>query len=777
MQDRHAVPTLLDTPDGIGAWTTRQLALVIGAGLFVGPAAAMVVPSIGPVLGDIIAPGFLPLSGAIAWATPVLAAGVAALPLTPPPEHGVIAWTKYRAHERMLGPAAIDELIGHPTVAGDVAHIGGRYVAMWEMPSISMRLASDAARAAERSRWAAFLDGLPCPIQTTVRATPVDLDAVLKQMAVYPNPNAPLIAGHLRASTAAGGEIERRRYLSISADDEAQLGRYAEDIDGGLARAVLAGKRLSQDDLADALHAAWTARPRKGLRIGPSTLRIEPDGLYADGAWLTTLAMQRWPGAVTTDWQAPFYDGASPIDVVQIIRPQDTLKVRRNLEDRLQRLTTTTETRERLAAIAQLNAMLDALQGSGAVAERVFEVEIYYTVRATTTEQLANRRRRIEQIAGESGGEAKPLRWEHAEAAVSTQGAAESRLVGRTRRVDTSSLSRTYPWAASELGLRGAVPWGRTLYGNRRITWTPFRRPQIANPGTALWMTSGAGKGMSVKIWTSRALFAGVISECFAIDQAEESEDGEYGRWARYCGGEIRKLRRQTWEQDLQHALADIRNGTLPPVVVLNTAELGKYERCRAFVALKRAVWTRGATLEAPRSLIVDEMHSYQDDPEAVDEGEDLVRRSRHIRLACFYMTQRPQDALDSALGKTVQSVCATQIFGMQSPAEISDVSVRLRWTPEQIQVIERFGPGDALLTTGLHRVAFRVDFSPEEWAMAHTDWTDRKGVPDGRTERHLSLALADAAPGGTVPHGALASVARLALDAASPGHVNGSTN
>lgn len=158
--------------------------------------------------------------------------------------------------------------------------------------------------------------------------------------------------------------------------------------------------------------------------------------------------------------------------------------------------------------------------------------------------------------------------------------------------------------------------------------------------------------------------------------------------------------------------------------------------------AFKRAVVERATELEAQRVFVLDEMWSFQDDQEAADEAEDLVRRGRHFRLGTFFMTQRPMDALDSSLGKTVQSQCASQWFGMQNPSEISDVSSRLRWTPEQIGVIERFGPGDAMLVAGLNRVAFRVDYSPDEFAMAHTDST--KGDYDGRAEHpDLDVELA----------------------------------
>lgn len=754
MPDRHRVPTHVDTADGIGVWSVRQWGLIVGSAMFVGPGAAMLMPPAGPTFADLVS-----LSGALAYAAPVALATAMALPLEPPIEHGLISWAKYRASSRLLGPREIDELLGYPEVGRNIAHAHGKSIAIWEMPSVSMRMASDTARNVERARWAAFLDGLPCPIQTTVRAVPIDLEATFKTMANHSSRGA-AIANYLRASTAAGGEVERRRLLSITADDDDQLQRYAEDIDGALARATLAGKRLEDDDLADTIHTGWTSRPRKGKRIGPNTIRVEADGLNIDGEWVSTLAHQRWPSTVAVDFMAPLYDGSQAIDCVQIIKPLDQLKVRRQLETRLTQLNSTSATRQRAVAIEQLDGTLNALERNE---ERVFEVDQYCLIRAVSRDLMTTKRRRVEQIVGEYGGVAASLRWEHPEGVLACSATMDSRLLKRTHRVDTSSLSRAYPWSASELGLKGAVPWGRTLYGNRRVGWTPFRRPQLSNPNTAVYATSGGGKGFGVKVWTSRALFAGTIEECFVVDQAEESRDGEYGRWCRYVQGEVRKLSRGTWEADLKNALADIPNGTLPPAIVVNIADLPKIARCHAMSAFKRAVIDRAAEHEAQRSFVLDEMWSFQDDTEASDEAEDLVRRGRHFRLGTFFMTQRPMDALDSSLGKTVQSQCASQWFGMQNPSEISDVSSRLRWTPEQIGVIERFGPGDAMLVAGLNRVAFRVDYSPEEWAMAHTDTT--KGERDGRPE-YPDLALELAA--WTVTDGSTGRVAHDPLDGTS---------
>jgi hypothetical protein len=725
---RHNVPTHLDTADGIGDYTVRQLTILIGTSFFVVPAVAMFAPQLGPSLASITTtqwPTLVPpgaVSNVALAAVPLAMAGIAALPFEPPVEHGLANWLQYRARARDLGPDAIQEMIGHPTVDRNVLQVHGEYVAMWELPNVSMRLASDQAREVERSRWARFLDGLRCPVQTTMRATPVDSRDLLEAMRKSPNPNGKLVAEWLGTSRAMGGEIERRRFLSIRAKTQKQLDAWASDVSAALMRANLAGQRLEDDDLADVVQAHWTPRPRKPSRLGPSVMRVESDGIRCDDQWQGTVAQQRWPTTVITDFLESLYDGIASVDVNQIITPLKQVEIRRKLEDQHFKLSTTKQTRKRIVAVRQIDATLSSIEENR---ERFFDVQIYYTVRTRgARSQLIAQRQEVEQTIEESGGKAADMRWEHHEAAVACAGTLESKLLRRSHVVDTSSLSRAYPWGASELGLHGGVPWGRTLEGNRRVRWTPYARPLIPNPNIAIYATSGGGKGFAAKVATSRMLLAGTLKEAFFLDQAEEHTDGEYGRWARYLGGEVRQLSREHWEQDLAAAVADIPTGTLPPAIVLNVAELDHDARCRAMPVFKRAVFARAADADnrAPRAFGLDEMWTYAGDPEAAREGEDVVRRGRHFLLNGWFMTQRALDALNTSLGQTVQGLCGTRLYGLQNPLELFEVSRKLRWTPEQVEVIGGFGTGEFLLEAGLHRLAFAVDYSPEEFEMANTD-------------------------------------------------------
>lgn len=734
---RHTVPTHLDTPDGIDNWTIRQ-GVVLCGGVLVAAAVAVSLPPVGPSLFDMVrdtvpaigegtAAGALPLMPVVGAALVMIAALIVALPFEPPVEHGAVAFFHFRARPRMYAGADAYAFIGSPAVSTDVAHVHGQSVAMWSVPAVSLRLASDAAREAERARWAAFLDGIPCPIQTFVRATPVDLTDILGAMRKHANPAGLLTAQWLGAKFAAARVMQRQRFIAIRASDDTALERYAAAVDAALQRASLRSERLSDERLTEALQRGWShADARK--HVGPRVMHIESDAIGADGTWHATYAYQKWPASVPVDFLASLSDGESAIDVHQFIRKQDTAAVQKSLRDQLFKMETTKQTRQRKLAIKQVDGMLDALETNS---EHVFEVAIYLQAHGKTRNEAVAAGRAIEKIVEESGAIAAPLRWEQADAQQLTAGVLEHRLLARSHRVDTSSVSRAYLWSASELGLKGGVPWGRSLYGKRVVMWSPWAKPMIPNPNVAIYATSGAGKGFSVKVLTSRMFFAGLATEMFAIDQAEEDQNGEYGRWATYCGGEVRKIRRDTYEHDMATVFVDVAAGrACPPVIAFNLAELNTEQRRRATVAFKRAIFKRAAKWRTRRVVIVDEMWSVIGDHEAESEVEDMVRRGRHLQIASFFMTQRPMDALSSSLGATVQSLCGTKFFGMQASSEISDVQKRLRWTDEQVEIISRIGVGQAMLEAGLTRIVFEVEHSPDEYQMANTDGMEDDAGP-----------------------------------------------
>lgn len=708
----------------MGSVTIKQGAM-IAAGLMVAAGLAVMVPPAGPGAFDILrvpfpSLGFLHggvvLTQVLTFLIVMVPVWIVAQPRQPGADHGASAWLRYRFRPRQLaGSDMTDYTGGNVIIEGDMARVYGEHVAMWAVPSVPMRLADESAIEAERARWAAFLNGIPCKIQTTVRATPVDMSGTIAAMVTRGTAPATNLVAHLRARNATSNLLERHRYLTIRNADEAALQRHAGQITESLARARLKSERLKDDELRAALTAGWSSSGKR-----PRVLHEQPYAVQLDTTWHSTVALQTWPERVRTDFLSDLIDGDKAVDFHQVIERLDRAKQRDAMNTLKFRLENTKQTKTRKRAVKQLDDVLEGLEG----ADNIFRVALYATVRARSQAEAEAAMHEAGRVMLEFDGTPGPLRWEQTDGALLASGTLEDKLTHRDHRVDTASISRAYPWSASELSVEGGVPWGKGLHGNRWVAWQPWaRRSGIANPNVAAYGGSGSGKGFGVKVQTSRLLCAGQLDQLFALDQAEEDEDGEYGRWARYCGGEVRKVSRETWKADLARHLADIASGArIPPAIALNIAELGTPERCAAMVAFKQAIFKRAAKRRMRYGLVVDEMWSFAENKAAAAECADLARRGRHLSINTWFVTQRAQDALSSDLGKIVQGLCATQLFLMQKPSEITEIAKRLLWTPEQTATVAGLGIGQVMIEAGRTRVVFEVDWSRDEWDMANTD-------------------------------------------------------
>ncbi len=326
------------------------------------------------------------------------------------------------------------------------------------------------------------------------------------------------------------------------------------------------------------------------------------------------------------------------------------------------------------------------------------------------------------------GARGANLRWEQADALRNVAPLGVHDLDARQHLVDTSTVKRVYPFTASAMWPEGSVPWGETLESKRPVGFTAWRRPMISNPQLFIGALAGGGKGFSIKVHESRSLFAGITQQIFGFDQAEEDDDlGEYGQFAAYCGLEYRHIRSLA---DIGPALKDMASG---PGCIWNIAHLSLADRPEVMVRVKAALFALAAARPARRKLIVDELWSWargaeqvNADPKIVAQSwtaiEEIIRLGRHVQFGGDWMTQRLKDCFVSPLLDVVQSQCASQMYGLMKPAEISDVADRLSWTKAEQTAIKKFTPGQFLLTAGPWRVAMRVTASPAETIMASTD-------------------------------------------------------
>jgi hypothetical protein len=723
--ERWRVPTHLDTSDGIGPLNARQLIYLAGAGLYAGPALAALLGPLGPALGwgvpfvsDDLTVGQLGM-----WAATVAAAVPFALSGEPPLEHGAGAWMRYQTNPKLLGPADGAVIAGVQSVDGAIVHAasGKPLRAVWELPSVNTRLADADLLASLRERYAGFLNAITFPFQIVLRSTPVDTDALLATLDDWADARTMHLAEWLRALLAGRGLVERRRFLAVGAEDDGQLADRVEAIEQGLHGLELTGRRVGvgehaqpTPELCELLHSGWSKRALKpSKRLGPSVVHIGSHALSSDGMWQSAIAVSRWPHAVDDDWLRRLIAGPLPLDVVWHIRPVDSGDAQRTLGDRLKKWETSSRSVARTIAIEDAHHLQEALERG---TEGVWDVDVLILGRGRSEHEARALMRKAQRILAEQGARAQGLRWEQAAGVVSCQPLADNRLMRRSRRVDTSSLARTYPFGGAELVLEGGVPIGETKEGARPVVWTPHRRPLLPNAHLLALGPSGCGKGVLVKVSYSRLYFARILQQIDVIDQDGEHTTGEYGRFAEYCGGIVHYL----------HSPEDVdryARGKRPDVVVWNLADVPLADRPETFVKIKRQRWQQSAGGRIRSALVVDELWSFLRDPTAAIEVEDVIRKGRHVKVGGVFMTQRASDCLQSDNGAVLLSQASSQWFGMMAPSELTAVAGPLELSAAAQATIRHFRQGDGLMIAGPYQVAMRVIPTPEELEMAETDY------------------------------------------------------
>lgn len=751
---RHKVPTHLNQPDGIGKFSFRQIILVGAVVLYVLPHVWEWMPKDGPALGDafraaypglgfVFAPGSLPVVPIVAVLVIFVPTCIAALPLDPPLEHGLLMCVRWLLRERgYRAPADVAVDVGELVVRGDRVESNYGFHAVWEMPTTNLRLADAADVERAEEQWGEFLTGLTAPVQALVRSTPVDLEPTVQQIQSYrggdePTANARRLSVALRRLLQDHHLIERHHYLIAMAQDEESFADTVDEItDGinGLGLATNRVRRLAGDELERAVQRTWSAKLSDNPRLGPVDRAFNAAGAwYADDQWHVVLALGKWPRVLPDNALAPLVDGPYEVDTALHVSPVEADEILGGLERKSEALKVTDQFgrfRKRMLAIEDLDEFIIRLEGGE---ESAFDVAVYLHVHGPSKKAVERAGRLIAKRVRRSGARANSLPWEQASAIVSVAPLALNQLDRRTKRVDTSSARNLYVWTASTMWMDGAVPLGETLDSKRPVGLNAFLQPTIPNPHLAIYALTGGGKGFLIKVLSSRELFAGLVQEVFAFDQAtEDPVNGEYGRWAAYCGLEYRHL---ATPDDFEPALADLDNYRwLGPGIVWNIAALPLQHRPEFVARFKDKLWKRAAAQPANRSWLIDELWSIVKQSESLGTDpywmarslaaiEDLVRTGRHMHVSGRLMTQRAKDSLEVPVMQVIQDQCGVQCYGMQNTSHISDIADRLHWTPADVRQIKRFTAGEWIVSAGPWHVAMRVTHADnEEYAMANTD-------------------------------------------------------
>jgi hypothetical protein len=438
------------------------------------------------------------------------------------------------------------------------------------------------------------------------------------------------------------------------------------------------------------------------------------------------------PPTITTDWASPLLDGDLPADVSIDIEPLDLSWAKLQLDSRRNALESSAPTPGRAVAIEQIAGLRMAYERRQTLPMRM---TITVVVRAMVRAELERRTKRLRQRVKDLGAEARLLRWEQRAGWLAVAPLRRAPLPRRGQPVETGTVARTYPFSAGTLVVEGGVPFG--VAASAPVTFSVAQPRKAGRKGwrhMCWYGNTGSGKSYSCKCYLSREHFANGL-RVYGIDQDESQEFS--GRFCAHLGGS-RALIGSVAEAEA-FGFDQVAN---PDVVIWNLHTVHPRDRGAVFAALKdRLTVHLLATMGRRAALVIDEAVTVTRDKAGEDALYDVATRGRHYGVELHTLTQLATTWFNTEIGRAVQGTSANQWYGQLEDRERDElVKSGVRFSQDELDLIERAGQGEGLLVTGGRRVWVNLygHTSPAEFAAFHTDSEPETDEREDRRNGHV---------------------------------------
>ena len=386
--------------------------------------------------------------------------------------------------------------------------------------------------------FAGALNALDFPLQLLVRQHPPGLSALragLREAQPDDLPErtrtaAESLRGLLTDLETRDGILDRRFYAVCPAD-------HLEDLRGLLARAglsvhVLTGRRLRMLVLASALGGSPGEMDEAGeveIEVGRTETRIG-DRL------VRSLHLGHWPRSLAPGFLQGLMAAGAPMDLSihlgaipaeQAARTLEWQKVRFESAQSLSLRKGKTMSPEAEIALEDISRLRDEVQRGR---ERLFHASLSVTLHAADQASLKEMTQRARAHFGATLGKLDALTFRQREGLVSGLPLGLN-AVGVWRTLDTSSVTRLFPFSPPDMDTRSGTLYGIDLRACSPVVYDPFDGTHL-NANTAVLARSGSGKSFSTKLGVLRGLCRGV--RAYVIDP-----EGEYADMARAAGGRV----------------------------------------------------------------------------------------------------------------------------------------------------------------------------------------------------------------------------------------------
>jgi type IV secretory pathway VirB4 component len=271
--------------------------------------------------------------------------------------------------------------------------------------------------------------------------------------------------------------------------------------------------------------------------IAPSSLEFKSTHFQLGTRYARTYYVYGYPRQLYTGWLSSMVNLDEVIDLSMYIYPVESQVVLENLKKKVTQLEAGIQidaekgrVRDpgKQAAILDAEEIRDKLQVGE---ERFFRFGLYFTIYATSMEELEYVSHKVESMLGQQLVYSKPASSQQEQGFNSTVPQLVDQLQIR-RNMSTGALSTSFPFTSADLSQDNGILYGINMHNSGLVI---FDRFSLENGNSVVFAKSGAGKSFSVKLEALRSMMFG--TEIFIIDP-----ENEYQRMCEAVGGAYVRL-------------------------------------------------------------------------------------------------------------------------------------------------------------------------------------------------------------------------------------------
>lgn len=271
--------------------------------------------------------------------------------------------------------------------------------------------------------------------------------------------------------------------------------------------------------------------------IAPSSIEFKSDFFRLGTKLARTYYVYGYPRQLYTGWLSGFVNIDEVVDISIYVYPVESQVVLENLRKKVTQLEAGLQLDSehgkvrdpgKQAAIMDAEEMRDKLQVGE---ERFFRFGLYFTLYASSQEELEFVSHKIESMLGQQLVFSKPATSQQEQGLNSNVPQFSDQLQIR-RNFSTGALSTSFPFTSADLSDDHGVLYGINMHNSGLVI---FDRFSLENGNSVVFAKSGAGKSFMVKLEALRSLMLG--TEIIVIDP-----ENEYERMCEAVAGSYVKL-------------------------------------------------------------------------------------------------------------------------------------------------------------------------------------------------------------------------------------------